>query len=430
MFTRISLILIFPLFLAGCGLIVSSPEPALEPTRTQIPFTPQTEPPAPTPTETPRPISPACRPDIQTANLTAESYDAYPQAVLAYLNAGGSPVALSDLLNVRGAAAQPVSIVVDDLTGDGRDDVAVALAQPGSDDADGRLVVYACRLADYEIVLNRRAGVDFNNGFRLWLWRDLNGDEAVDLVLGRELCGAHTCFQDIEVLSFDGAGFADRLDGDTTEIPYPTVRASDPDGDGLFRLEISSAGFGSVGAGPQRPVTWIWGYDPGGGAWSFETTLPDPSPYRIHVLHDADDASARAEYDYAVTLYRRVIDEPGLDDWTAGPEGWASLAAYARFRIYAIAVALQDPGAAEAALAELELNYPDGDPRRDFVEMGILFRNALDSGGLGAACAAAAGFADSNAETILDPLGSGVYGNSNRDYTGESMCPAPEIEEE
>ncbi|HUF38145.1 MAG TPA: hypothetical protein VMN57_06460, partial [Anaerolineales bacterium] len=110
--------------------------------------------------------------------------------------------------------------------------------------------------------------------------------------------------------------------------------------------------------------------------------------------------------------------------------GRADLAAYARFRIFAIAVALQDPAATAAALAELEANYPVGDARRVYVEMAILFRNAYNSGGLGAACTAAAGFAESQAGKILAPLGSGVYGYANRDYTGESMCPAPDVEEE
>jgi len=427
---RIKVFVFLPLFLTGCAFVGSRPDPTEVFTRTPVPFTPQVQVSPPTPTETPRPISPACRLEIVPAELAAEGYYAYPQAVLAYLNAGGSPVALSDLLNVRGVAAQPVSVAVADFTGDGRDDVAVALVDPQSEDLDARLLIYACRLADYEIIQNLRGNPAYSLGFHIWVWRDLNADGRVDLVVSQGLCGAHTCFDDIRVLSYDGAGFTNRLVGDTTELPYPTIRTSDPEGDGLFRLEISTAGFGSVGAGPQRPTTWIWNYDAGAAAWIFSEQLVDPSPYRIHVLHDADDASARAEYDYAVTLYRRVIDEPGLDDWTMGAEGRADLAAYARFRIFAIAVVLQDPAAADAALADLQLNHPDGDPRHDYVEMAILFRNAYNSGGLEAACTGAAGFAESHAGTILDSLGSGVYGYANRDYTGKSMCPVLQVEDE
>lgn len=415
------------LLLSGCALVGGTPAPTAQPSRTPVLFTEPADTALPPATETPRPISPACRPDVTGAQLASADYDAYPQAILGYLNAGGSPVALSGLLNARGVGAQPITAIVDDFTGDGRDDVAVALADPREEDLDGRLVVYACGLADYEIVLNRRAGEGFTRGFRIWLWRDLDGDGRVDLVAGRELCGAHTCFQDVDILGYDGAGFTDRLAADTSELPFPAVRAADPDGDGFFDLEIGTAGFGSVGAGPQRPITYVYGYDPGAGAWALSLERPDPSPYRIHILHDADAAAARAEYDYAIALYRRVIDEPGLDDWTAGEEGRLDLAAYARFRIFAIAVALQDPAGIGAALAELEASHPVGDPRRDFVEMAILFRNAYNSGGLGAACTAAAGFAESHAGTILEPLGSGVYGYANQDYTGESMCPAPEV---
>ena len=144
------------------------------------------------------------------------------------------------------------------------------------------------------------------------------------------------------------------------------------------------------------------------------------------MLHDADDAAKRADYDFSVQLYRRVIEDVNLDEWLVDG-GNPALAAYARYKIAVIAVALDDRGAADAMIAEMESLYPAGSALHDFVEMAILFKTAFGSGGLGAACTGAAGFAESHAGDVLVPLGSQVYGYANRDYTGESMCPAPEV---
>ena len=117
-----------------------------------------------------------------------------------------------------------------------------------------------------------------------------------------------------------------------------------------------------------------------------------------------------------------------LDEWSM-VDGNPSLAAYARYRIFAIAVALEDRPAADAVFSELDAMYPVGNSLHDFVEMAILFRNAYGSGGLGSACTGAGGFAESHADVVLEPLGSQNYGYANRDYSGASMCPAPMLDE-
>lgn len=398
------------------------------------PAEPSPTPPIPTaaPVDTPQPtqtapaMNPACLPDVQALDLPAAPFQDAPAAILEYLNAAGSPVALTGLLSQAGIAAQPVPVAITDATGDGRDDVTVALADLQAPDLAGRLLVYACTSDGYAIALDLTAGAEFTRGFRLWAWQDLDGDKAADLLVSRGLCGAHTCFEDLMVMSWDGAVFSNRLSASTAEIPSPQVAVSDTDGDRRYEIEVTSAGFGSVGAGPQREIAWIYAFEEASGVWSLHEQRAQPSPYRIHVLHDADDAAARAEYEQAVQRYRQVIDDSGLDDWVA-VDGGAAVRAYARFQIAAIAVVLQDETAVEAAFAELEASYPAGDPLHAFVEMAILFRNAFASGGLGAACTGAAGFAESHADVILAPLGSQVYGYANRDYTGESLCPAPDV---
>jgi hypothetical protein len=370
--------------------------------------------------------SPACFPSVQNRELPAETYEAFPIAILSYLNNAGSPVALSDHLNIQGAAAQPVSVAVADFSGDGRDDVAVALVNPTDPTSGANLVVYNCIQEGYELVLNMPANEMIFLGFHIWFWQDLDADDAVELVVSQRFCGAHTCFDDLMVLSWDGAVFNNRLEGSTAEIPHSTFGVLDVSGDGIYQIEAASGGIGSVGAGPQRSKTFIWRLNAETNLWRLDEERSAPSNFRIHILHDADDASSIADYENALMLYRRVIEDVNLDEWTL-VEGNAALAAYARYRIFAIAVALEDRPAADAALAEMETEYPVGSALHDFVEMAILFRNAYASGGLGSACTGAAGFAESHADVVLEDLGSQIYGYANRDYTGASMCPAPVI---
>lgn len=422
----ILLCLLAGMLLAGCALLPAGPQPATDtpqPPRATLPLLPSPTPVPPT--STPQTVLPACIPELRDVDLAADSYDAYPQAVLDYLNAGGSPVALADQLNQAGVGAQPVSAVVADFTGDGFDDVAVALYDPTEMGlpSNGRLVIYVCNLAAYQIGLNIRADQEYFQGFHIWFWQDLDAAGGAELLVSQGLCGAHTCFDDLQVLSWDGAVFIDRFEGSTAEIPYPQFSVSDEDGDGIYQIEAASAGFGSVGAGPQRPATWIWRLKTPGNTWVLDEERSDPSPYRIHVLHDADDAAAIGDYDLARQLYQRVIDDDSLDNWIV-EDGGEALRAYARYRLAVIAVILGDRPAADQAITQMDTLYPQGTDLHDYVEMAILFRNAFAGGGLESACTGAAGFAESHAATVLQPLGSQVYGYANRDYTGESMCPA------
>ena len=418
--------LFFFLVLAACAAPLRVPdEPAasaVAPVDTVTAVPTETQTPLPS---TPKPPGPACFTELGRADLQAEVYAEFPEAILEYLNAGGSPVSLSDYLNFEGVAAQPISVAIADFTGDGLDDVAAALINPANPASGANLLLYRCVLNGYDLAFNLPANETFTRGFTIWYWQDLDADGADELVASQGLCGAHTCFEDLLVLSWNGTMLANRLEDSTAELPYPVIGVADPDGDGVYQIEVESGGFGSVGAGPQRSITWIWRPDPVSGMWQQVEERPSPSVYRIHVLHDADDAASRADYDYAVQLYRRVIDDDNLDEWLVDGDNPA-VAAYARYRIAVIAVALDDSAAAEEMIAEMEALYPVGSRLHDFVEMAILFRTAFASGGLGAACRGAAGFAESHAPVVLATLGSEVYGYANRDYTGESICPAPD----
>jgi hypothetical protein len=46
---------------------------------------------------------------------------------------------------------------------------------------------------------------------------------------------------DVRIYAWDGQGFSNRLNGTTTDLPYPDIRLVDPDGDRLFDLGWQAA---------------------------------------------------------------------------------------------------------------------------------------------------------------------------------------------
>jgi hypothetical protein len=57
-----------------------------------------------------------------------------------------------------------------------------------------------------------------------------------------------------------------------------------------------------------------------------------PSNFRIRALHDADAASKKGDYETALALYERVINDETLDDWIEPDTERANLSAFAKYR--------------------------------------------------------------------------------------------------
>jgi len=55
--------------------------------------------------------------------------------------------------------------------------------------------------------------------------------------------------------------------------------------------------------------------------------------------------------------------------------------------------------------------------------MAQLFLEGAESESISAGCAAAKEYASANQKDVLDPLGSDVYGYTNREFTLEDLCP-------
>lgn len=420
-------ILLVGIILAACNLPVG--DQALE---TQATATVSTRGVAPLPSETlpllPTPIpdasGPLCLSFQEGVVLPGIEFAEAPQAVLDFLNAGGSIAALDDALYQAQIANQPVAVGAIDLTGDGKQDVAVSIYDPASSliPPGGKLLLFVCQEGVYRMLLHQ-ASAEGSGAPGIRYLQDLNRDGIAELVVGSPTCGASTCFEEVQILGWTGADFEDLLVGSTIEIPSPVINLLDPQGDGVYDLEISGGGFGSAGAGPQRSKSTVWPYNPPTARWQDPQERLESSNYRIHVLQDADQAARKRQFEQALSIYGRVVDDTGLIDWVEPELEKPNLAAYALFKIALTHLLLNQPDQAQAAFDRLFADYPPGSVGYPYAELAQAFQEAYPAGGLPNGCAAARQFAVDHPQEILVPLGSAVFGYANPDYSPQDICP-------
>jgi hypothetical protein len=207
----------------------------------------------------------------------------------------------------------------------------------------------------------------------------------------------------------------------SNELPYPVLELQDPDGDRRFDILITGSGFGSVGAGPQRPKTVVYAYIPEQSGWARYDTILGKSNYRIHVLQDAEIAARDGDYAAAIDLYQRVIEDPNLLDWVNPENERADLSAYAEFKLVVMHTALDQPDRAKESFNRMGESIAASAPQSGYVDLAQTFLSAYDTSGLQAGCSAVESYAEANVEAILLPLNSFGYGNPG--YTAADLCP-------
>jgi hypothetical protein len=341
-------------------------------------------------------------------------------AVSSYLDAGGDPTILAAAVFDRGWVTPASTAVWTDIDGDTDLDFAVGLN--GAPDAEGALRdggVYLWRCVDGAYLRSEVAPQRPEYGPpAIHQARDLTADGLPDLIVAHPLCGAHTCFAQYAVLQWDGAGMVNRFLDATDDMPTPELVVEADDPRTPVTIEISATGIGSVGAGPYRvwSRTWTWG----GEARAFvpgEIEV-EPPRFRIHAVHEADDALRRGDSATALALYLRVIEDDGLLDWPAAGDRRQELAAYAGFRRVLAFLADDD-----TLNAQVELDrWPagEGTSAEAYSELARRLLTAYPAAGLEAGCTAATAFALENSEALLAPLD---FGYANRAYAAEDICP-------
>lgn len=386
------------------------------------PFPSSTLPPLAQPTSIPSHPQ-TCLPPGNPAPLVDSSFDIYPHEILSFLNAGGTAKDLDQTLYALGIANLPVPVGVADMTGDGIDDVVVSIYDPGSvlQPPAGVLLVYICDQPGYRLAYQEDTRPNQGAPGIRYL-QDMNADGRAELVFSSASCGAHTCFERVQLISWGYGEFSNRLVGETTDLPYPTIYLEPGQDEGIFYLSISGSGIGSVGAGPQRNITRVWAYEPSARQWLVSSTDGEPSIYRIHVLQDANSALKAGDYQAALGLYNRTISDSTLQDWVNPAAEQAWITAFSRFQLVIIYTVQDQEGFASLILDDMSTSYPLESPQHGYLEMTLLFKDGFNSGGMEEGCTAAIEYASKHTE-LLEQLGSQTFGYGNPSLAPQDICP-------
>lgn len=249
---------------------------------------------------------------------------------------------------------------------------------------------------------------------------DLTGDGRPELIVNEESCGAHTCFGGYQLLTAANGSLHNIVSNPNAnniiEISYPDASFSDYTQDGLTDFIVHGGQIGSAGAGIVRPYSEVWAWD--GTAVTLAATLLDPTPYRHHILYEANDLLAAGDLEQATLLYEQTINDDSLIEspYTGNDEeSYASIAQFAAVRLIVIDLMQANEASASSRLDWLIATYPNTAASATGT---TLINNWF--GGLDSACEVVA----FNMEIYPNPTGAlEDQGYGNPSLTAADYCP-------
>ena len=309
-----------------------------------------------------------------------------------------------------------------DLTGDGVDELVVVYQNPSEEQifVEGDLVIFNSTADGYLLGYRARAAGEV----RLLTVADINLDELPDVAWVDTTCGASTCFDTVNVRSWDGTTWADWTDG-TITMAYAEINLSDVSEAGLGE-EITLEGgiYGSVGAGPQRSRTEVWS-SLEGGPYSLAEKSYSQTECLYHTVLDANRAFLDAPtngFEAAVALYTQAVDDEGLIKCWVRNDELAELRSFSLFRLALIAGYSGDATTAAAQIDALTAQYP-GSIYDGVGQLWLESYTASEDAGL--ACEDVAVFAEEDSaswEMLAD------YGYTNPSFEAVDVCPILELD--
>ncbi len=398
----------------------STETPTLSPSPTSLP---PTDTPLPMPSSTPTPVIPsACpQPGSPTPPERPADFDDFPGALAAYLSEGASAQGVERLLRDWGAVTDDEGAVRKlEMTGDIDPEVVVALIDPAPEFdlpwPSGDVLIFQCQGGAVVPAYQGRLAIgqdlsDFR--FSLNKIEDVNSTGRPDVVYVTSSCGAHTCWDRLYVIEWDGGGFVNRIP-DMADYPYATFTVEQ----GQVLVEVG--GIGSVGAGYQRSYQEVWNWD--GKQFSVSEKIVGPPTALIHYIHDGDEALAQGNYGGALSQYQAALDDTDLPAGLfeeSEEQGVVTVKAYARFKSLVAYTASGDARGAQSQFDLLMDEHPEGTPAHGYALLGQAFWDEfLADGRPEVACDAAVTIAES------DPsLAERLYaGYANPEYEPADLC--------
>jgi hypothetical protein len=206
-------------------------------------------------------------------------------------------------------------------------------------------------------------------------------------------------------------------------VPNPTFEYVPSTRGGGKDLIVVEGTLDDASAGPQRQITATWSFN--GQTFTQTQTTQESPTYRIHALHDGDEALRKKDYREADTQFLRVINDASLQTWDGNPNAQIEqqiLSAFAYVRLMQSAALRNDDVGVQVAYDSLTRLAPADTPGFLYAQLGDTFfrtwsatKNAVQS------CQAMVDLAKQNANATKW-LGIDAFGTANYDYQPEDMC--------
>jgi hypothetical protein len=198
--------------------------------------------------------------------------------------------------------------------------------------------------------------------------RDVNGDGQLELVVTTGVCGT-VCSETVHIGQWDGETW--HTLGQFSVRHTGQVQWVDQDGDGSEEVLLHDGTVCSTYMVPHRPSTYVYAYRD--GQYQLIDQRKDPSTHIYFTMLDANEALANGEYDRALELASRNLEQPTLSNLMEHPCGSdfesVTQASYVRIMAYSGIEAMlihglrSEPDEMLSLLARIEQDYDrEGNP--------------------------------------------------------------------
>lgn len=358
--------------------------------------------------------------DAATEVQCPSAFADYPTAILMMLNQAGGLEALQNFLTACNASTA-TTLTPQDLTGDGNDDLVLiyqnpdpALPRPTMD-----LLILNGGAAGFTIGYQARAESETT----LLGTLDVNADRQMDVAWVETTCGADTCFDTVQIYSWDGALWQNWTGSKITMANAESRLEDQSDAGQGLEIVLSGGEYGETAAGPQRSRTELWG-SVGGAPYTLLEKSYAASNCLYHKVLDANVAflnGATDNFEQAEALYTDAATDSTLVVCGQHANEIAELQSFSFYRLALIAAYRGQPDVAADLIGSITATSPES----IYAGVGQSWLDAYQTGNdVSAACAAVTTYAESNpdASAVL-----GDYGYANPDFSAAEICPVLDI---
>lgn len=321
------------------------------------------------------------------------------------------------------------SVLFKDLNGDGTEEITLSYVFANKDGFpfSTQVIIYECRNGQY--IQNRTDFGDRVYKFIVLLAEDLIEIGYPQILVAQTWLGT-ACDDFAVVIGWNGKQWATFF---STYLYCPAyIRVNDLNGDGLKELIITARNQGNLETGIGRQLTETYGWD--GVQFVLRTRVFHPSPYRIHLLQDAQLAVDAGDFRQAIRHYERAatvralketpsIDQD-IDDFKAA---FNYQTAFANFRLVTLWLKAERPDRARSVINRMKVQYPASTAGNEFLELAQLFLKEVEGGAsLELACEAVTAKIDVDyPDELVGPVGAiGFWGTANVEYIEtKEACP-------